>query len=83
MEDVPWPRRLFCSLFFACQLRVSGLRYVFFKTGGIGLIDTISIGLEALVQRVIGVENEPDLKMRYQALPRRGGKVAVTLVEGL
>jgi len=42
-----------------------------------------SIGLAASAWRVIGVENELELKMRYQALPRRSGKMAVTLVNEL
>ena len=44
---------------------------------------TISIGLAASAQRAIGVENELELKMRYQVRPRRSGKMAVTIINKL
>ena len=44
---------------------------------------TISIGVAAPAQRVIGVENEYEPKMRYQALPCRSGKMTVTLINEL
>ena len=44
---------------------------------------TISIGVAASAQRVIGVENEIELKMRYQSLPCRSGRMTVTLINEL
>ena len=47
------------------------------------MIATVSIGLAASEHRVISVENEPDLEMRYQALPRLNFKMPVTLIDML